>query len=231
MQNSTGKLYVIATPIGNLQDITFRAVETLKSCDLIACEDTRTSSILLNFYNIKKPLIAYHDKNETSQANFIAEQIISGKNIGLVSDAGTPTISDPGFRIVRLCRKKNLDVIPIPGASAAIAALSISGLPTDSFIFIGFPGHKNSSRLNILNKYKDIPATLIFYESCYRIMKFLTNIYDIYGPNRIVNISKEITKHHEQYCTGTIGAILEWIKTVTIKGEFVITIAPENFVL
>jgi 16S rRNA (cytidine1402-2'-O)-methyltransferase len=225
-----GKLFVIATPIGNLKDMTFRAIETLKQCALIACEDTRTSSHLLQHFAINAPLIPYHDKNEQTQANYLIKKIQEGMQVAIICDAGTPTISDPGFRIVRECKKNNIEVIPIPGANAMVAALSASGLPTNCFLFLGFPSHKENARIKILEKYATLDATLVFYESCHRIEKFLNNISNVYGPERIASLCKELTKIHETILTAPIGEILLKIKkTTTIKGEFVILIAPANY--
>lgn len=226
-----GKLYIIATPIGNLGDMTFRAVEMLKQCDIIACEDTRTSQVLFDKFDIKAQLVSYHDKNELIQAEWLAEQVEKGCNVGVVCDAGTPTISDPGFRVVKLCRNRGLNVIPIPGPSAMIAALSVSGLPSNAFLFLGFPGHKDSTRVNILKKYCDLSVTLIFYESCYRVEKFLKNIIDICGEARVISVAKEITKIHENYFSGKAIDALRWLNNTSIKGEFVILVAPSDFSL
>ncbi|MDR3317635.1 MAG: 16S rRNA (cytidine(1402)-2'-O)-methyltransferase [Puniceicoccales bacterium] len=226
-----GKLFVVATPIGNLGDIAFRAIETLKQCSIIACEDRRVSANLLKKFTIEAKLIPYHEQNELFQVTFLLGQLLEGKNIAVICDAGTPTISDPGFRIVRECKKNDIDVIPIPGPNAAITALSASGLPTNRFLFLGFPGHKESERVKILEQYKHFEATLIFYESCYRVEKFLNNIFNIYGPDRIVSVSKELTKIHETILTASVVEILKRIKNLTIKGEFVVLIASQNYIL
>jgi 16S rRNA (cytidine1402-2'-O)-methyltransferase len=227
-----GKLFVIATPIGNLGDMTFRAVETLKRCTLIACEDTRISSHLLRHFNIEVPLIPYHDRNEREQVNFLLKKMKEGGEVGLICDAGTPTISDPGFRIVRECKKSNIDVVPIPGASAMIAALSASGLPTHRFFFLGFPGHRESARIKILEQYAAADGTLICYESCHRLEKFLHDIAHVYGPERVISIGKELTKIHETILTAPVGEILLDVKkTLIIKGEFVVLIAPDHYAL
>ncbi|MDR2806906.1 MAG: 16S rRNA (cytidine(1402)-2'-O)-methyltransferase [Puniceicoccales bacterium] len=226
-----GKLFVVGTPIGNLNDITFRAIETLRQCALIACEDTRVAAHLLNRFKITATLIAYHDKNEQIQVDDLLQRIKAGTSIALICDAGTPTISDPGFRIVRACRKNNIEVTPIPGSCALTTALSASGLPTNRFLFLGFPGHKDSERIKVLGQYAAFEATLIFYESCHRIEKFLNNVLNNYGPYRIVSLCKEMTKIHEMILTAPIGDLVEKIKKITIKGEFVLLIAPPNYQL
>jgi 16S rRNA (cytidine1402-2'-O)-methyltransferase len=226
-----GQLFIVATPIGNLDDITFRAIETLKQCPIIACEDTRVSVNLLKKFNINAKLIPYHDKNESLQARYLIQKIKEGTRVAVICDAGTPTISDPGFRIVRECKKNNIDVIPIPGPCALMAALSISGLPTHRFLFIGFPGHRESERIKILEQYATVDATLIFYESCHRIEKFLNNIFNAYGPNRVISICKELTKIHEMIITAPMVEIFKSIENLVIKGEFVLLIAPSNYTL
>jgi 16S rRNA (cytidine1402-2'-O)-methyltransferase len=227
-----GKLFVVATPIGNLEDMTFRAVETLKRCTLIACEDTRTSSHLLRHFNISVPLVSYHDRNEREQVNYLLKKIEEGGEIAIICDAGTPTISDPGFRIVRECKKNDIDVVPIPGANAMIAALSASGLPTNCFFFLGFPSHKESARIKILEQYAAADGTLVCYESCHRLEKLLHNIARVYGPERVVSLGKELTKIHEMILTATVGEVLKNVKkTLIIKGEFVVLIAPARYSL
>jgi 16S rRNA (cytidine1402-2'-O)-methyltransferase len=224
-----GQLFVIGTPIGNLEDITFRAIETLRQCPLIACEDTRTSLHLLQRFNIKATLIPYHDRNESRQAKILLEKLRAGISIGLICDAGTPTLSDPGFRMVRECKKNGITVVPIPGASALTAALSAAGLPTNHFLFLGFPGHKESERIKILEKYASLEATLVFYESCHRIEKFLHNISNIYGPNRVISLCKELTKIHEKILTAPVGEVLPLLPQISLKGEFVVLVAPGDY--
>lgn len=231
MDSCLGTLFVVATPIGNLGDCTQRAIEILSRCSTIACEDTRTSSHLLHKFGIHAQLIAYHDRNEQQQTTFLLKKLQSGESIAVICDAGTPTISDPGFRIVRECQKLGIPVAPIPGANAAITALSASGLPTDRFLFLGFPGHKASTRRQLLETYCHFPATLIFHESCYRIQAFLNDIQEVMGAGRFVTIGKELTKIHETIFTKPIGQIVEKIDSIGIKGEFVVLIAPENFQL
>ena len=224
-------LFIVATPIGNLQDLSQRAVETLHNCPIIACEDTRTSRHLLEKFNIKAELIAYHDNNEIACTAVLIEKLHQGQNVAVVCDAGTPTISDPGFRIVRECQKQNILIVPIPGPNAAITALSASGLPSNQFLFLGFPGHKSSARIHLLEIYKNFPATLIFYESCHRIEKFLREIFDTLGSERVITLCKELTKLHEFIKTDTIGNFCAQFDKITPKGEFVVLIAPSNFSL
>lgn len=222
-------LYVVATPIGNLEDISYRAVECLRSCDVIACEDTRVSSKLLHKFAISKPMISYRDDNESRVCESILSYLRDSKTVCLISDAGTPCISDPGFRIVRICRKYNIDVKVIPGACAAMSALAGSGLPSDGFLFLGFLPAKTSARIKVFKKYMDFDYSLIFYESCHRILKFLNDAHSVFGDNRVVSVAKEITKIHEKFFVGNLKYIQDEIIKNAIKGEFVIIFAPERF--
>lgn len=225
------RLSVVATPIGNLSDISPRARETLASADCIACEDTRTSGNLLRRFGISRPLIACHDHNEAVSAAGIAEKIASGAHVALVCDAGTPTLSDPGFRVVRECRRRGLAVEPIPGACALIAALSASGLPTNAFAFHGFLAPKTSARRRFLEENRTAKMTLAVYESCHRIRAFAEEIAEILGGGRVVCFARELTKLHETILTGTIAEILPRLVGKNLKGEFVVLIAPADFVL
>lgn len=224
-------LYIVATPIGNLKDITFRALEILKKCDLIACEDTRVSLKLLNYFDIQKPLITYKDANEKKLAPLLLEKIKSGQKIALISDAGTPNISDPGFKCIHLCRKENIPVIPIPGPCALSTALSASGLPSHAFFFTGFLEPKKSARLRFFDNNKDYPYSIILYESCHRIMACIKDLIDVLGPDRIISIAREITKKFETFYTGPSLDVLKQIETTSQKGEFVLIIAPKSFTL
>ena len=227
-----GHLYVVATPIGNLNDLSDRARIILGSCDLIVCEDTRTCGRLLAHLEIDTPdLLSYHERNEKQRAPLIAERIASGKAVALVADAGTPTLSDPGFRLVRECRRRGLPVTPIPGASAVLAALCASGLPTHGFLFVGFLPPKKSARQRFFEKYQDFEYTLVLYESCHRIQKFMEDCVAVLGPNRMVCIAREITKRHETFHVGTSAAVKEQLKTACLKGEFVVLIADKDFQL
>ena len=202
----SGSLYVVGTPIGNLADLTRRAETTLQYVDLIAAEDTRVSQKLLNHYDIQTPLISYHDKNEIFQADKLVGRIITGKNIALISDAGTPCISDPGYRLVHLARKSNIEVVAIPGPSAAAAALSVSGIPTDRYYFEGFLPIKKG-RKTCFELLESLPATIVIYESPLRVLRTLKDIERYWG-NRVVSICRELTKIFEETSVGlTVEAI------------------------
>lgn len=226
-----GHLYIVATPIGNLSDLSIRAISILSSCDLIACEDTRVTGSLLHYLRIQKPTISYRDANEREQADFLVKELQNAKSIALVSDAGTPTISDPGFRIVRECRRLGLPVVPIPGPSALITALSASGLPTHDFRFFGFLTPKSAARKRFLEEHKQSSFTLILYESGHRIEKFMDEMLEILNPGHIVCLARELTKLHETFLVGEIATVHESFKKQSHKGEFVIIIAPNNFQL
>jgi 16S rRNA (cytidine1402-2'-O)-methyltransferase len=226
-----GHLYVVATPIGNLADLTDRARAILGAVDLVACEDTRTTGSMLTRLGLHRDLVAYHDHNEIDVAEKLAEQIAAGKSVAVVSDAGTPAISDPGFRIVRACRRRNLPVVPVPGACAVAAVLSASGLPTNGFLFAGFLISKTSARTAFLEKYREFEFTLALYESCHRIDKFAEEIVVTLGPDRVVCIAKEVTKLHETFYVGRAADVRDRLLKGSLKGEFVVLIAPADFVL
>lgn len=226
-----GHLYVVATPIGNLADLSDRARAILSAVDLVACEDTRTTGAMLTRFGLHRELVAYHDHNEMEVAEKLAGLIAQGKSIAVVSDAGTPGLSDPGFRIVRACRRRNLPVIPVPGACALIAVLSAAGLPTNGFLFAGFLPPKTSARTAFLEKYRDFDYTLALYESCHRIDKFAAEIVDVLGPERIVCIAKEVTKLHETFLIGPAADVQARLMKGSLKGEFVVLIAPKDFAL
>ena len=231
MQKETGKLFIVSTPIGNLEDITYRAVDTLRNVDLILAEDTRHSAKLISHFQISKKLIAFHDHNEKSQYMKIIEKLKDGLNIALISDAGTPLINDPGFNLVRSAKQENITVVPIPGASSPIAALSVSGLPADSFTFLGFVPTKDSDRINFLEKLKYSSGTSIFFESPSRILKTTRLIKEIYGSKRNVCLAKEISKIHETIITGDIDEIIHYLEGSSDhqKGEFVVLVGGLNF--
>ncbi|MEO0202261.1 MAG: 16S rRNA (cytidine(1402)-2'-O)-methyltransferase [candidate division WOR-3 bacterium] len=219
-----GKLFVISTPIGNLKDITIRAIETLKFVDIILCEDTRRARILLEHYDIMgKKLLSYFEGNEEKRVKEALELLRSGKNVGLISDAGTPLISDPGYRLVKACRENNIEVIPIPGPSAVISALSVSGLETDKFLFLGFISKKKKKRMDELLKYRDFEGSIVIYVSVYKVKEILDEILEILG-NRKVFIAREMTKAFEEYIYGNLLDIKQRVKE---KGEFVIVISKE----
>ena len=223
----SGKLYIISTPIGNLSDISSRALEILSSVNLIAAEDTRVSRKLLNHYKIKNKLISYNDFNENFKAKSLLGLLKNDKNIAVISDAGTPCISDPGYRIVIMALMNNIKVISIPGATSLIAALSISGLPSDKFFFEGFLPKKKglNKRMKILSK---LDATIIIFESPKRVVKTLNKILDFMG-DRVVSLCKEITKIHETTYFGRISEVLDKMSQNTIKGEFVVMVAKEGY--
>ena len=221
------KLFVVSTPIGNLKDITIRAVETLNEVDLILCEDTRTSSVLLNHFNIKKELISINAFNESKKLNFIIDKIKIHKSVALISDAGTPSISDPGVRLISACIKNGIDVISIPGPTALIAALSISGLPTDSFVFEGFIPQKKG-RQTKLKELTSEPRTVVLYESVYRIEKLIDELAE-YMPGRFIVICREITKKFEEVWRGFPQELKLNLASRTVKGEFVVVIAPKDW--
>lgn len=225
-----GTLYVVATPIGNLADLTHRALELLKKVDLVACEDTRTTGAMLTRLGLHRELTPYHEHNETEAGDRLAEQIAAGKSIAVVSDAGTPGLSDPGFRVVRACRRRGLPVVPVPGASALTAVLSASGLPTNGFLFAGFLTPKSAARITFLNKYRDFDYTVALYESCHRIDKFAAEIVEVLGADRVVCIAKEVTKLHETFFVGLAGDVQAKLAKASLKGEFVVLIAPKDFV-
>ena len=217
------KLILIPTPIGNLDDITLRAIECIKDVDLILCEDTRRSLKLMNHLEIKKPLKSFHKFNEHSMVEKIIFEIQSGIKVGLISDAGTPSISDPGYLIVKMCIDNNIDVECLPGPTALIPALAISGLPSERFTFEGFlPVKKGrSTRLQELSLEK---RTMIFYESPYKLYKTLKDFYDFFGPDREISISKELTKIFENTKRGKIRDIIDIYENKKLKGEFVIVV-------
>lgn len=216
-----GTLYIVATPIGNLQDVSPRVIETLQSVNLIACEDTRHTVKLLNHFGIQKPLQSYHDFNEQEKADALVKRLLAGDNIALVSDAGTPAISDPGYRVVRACREKEIPIVAIAGPSALTAALSASGLPSDEFLFAGFLPAKAEARRRKLRELRDLTCTLVFYEAPHRIEAMLEDLLEILG-DREACVAREITKIHEAYVFGRLAEIQTKVKAV---GEFVVIVA------
>ena len=226
-----GHLYVVATPIGNLADLTERARAILGAVDVVACEDTRTTGAMLTRLGLHRELVAYHEHNETEAAERLAGLLALGKSVAVVSDAGTPGLSDPGFRLVRACRRRNLPVVPVPGPSALVAVLSAAGLPTNGFLFAGFLPAKSAARLAFLEKHRDFDYTLALYESCHRIDKFAAEIVTVLGPDRVVCIAKEVTKLHETFLVGRSADVQARLAAMSLKGEFVVLIAPRDFVL
>lgn len=220
-------LYLVPTPIGNLEDITLRAIRILKEVNLILAEDTRKTSILLKHYEITTPVIAYHQHNEHSLTARIAERIGNGENIAIVTDAGTPGISDPGFMLVRECVAKGIPTECLPGATALIPALVNSGLPCDSFYFEGFLPHKKG-RNKIMESLKDSSKTMVFYESPFRLLKTLELFSATFGPDRKAAVSRELSKLHEENARGTLAELIAHFSASTIKGEIVIVVAGKE---
>ena len=218
------KLFIVPTPIGNLGDITFRAVETLKTVDLILAEDTRTSSKLLKHYEVDSKLESYHMHNEHQRLKAIISKIIGGKTIALISDAGTPSISDPGFLLIRECIKHNIQVECLPGATALITALVISGIPSDKFLFEGFLPTKKG-RTKRLKELVDEKKTIVFYESPYRILKTLKDFSDYFGTENNISISRELTKIYEETFRGTVKESIKHFEKNKPKGEFVLVLS------
>jgi 16S rRNA (cytidine1402-2'-O)-methyltransferase len=217
----TGTLYIVATPIGNLEDITLRAIRVLKEVALIAAEDTRHTRHLLDRYQIETQLTSYHDHNKEEKAPVLVERMLEGKSVALVSDAGTPGISDPGYFLINLAIGQKIPVVPIPGATAAVAALSVSGLPTDRFIFEGFLPAKRMARRKRLQELAKEERTIIFYEAPHKIIKTIEDMLEVFGDRRAV-ITRELTKIHEETIRGTLSDILKHVQEGTIKGEFTI---------
>lgn len=217
------KLYLVPTPIGNLNDITFRAIETLKEVDYILAEDTRQTLKLLKHFNIEKRLVAHHQHNEHKTTERIIDSLNNGETIALVSDAGTPAISDPGFLLTRECIKNDIEVECLPGATAFVPALVNSGFPCDKFVFEGFLPHKKGrqTRLNFL---KEETRTIIFYESTHRLLKTLNQFAEFFGEERLVSVSRELTKMHEETVRGTIKEVIEYYNNNVTKGEIVIVL-------
>ncbi|MEO6656148.1 MAG: 16S rRNA (cytidine(1402)-2'-O)-methyltransferase [Pyrinomonadaceae bacterium] len=218
-----GTLYLVATPIGNLQDITLRAIETLRSVDLIACEDTRHTRNLLNHFRISNRTISYHEHNEQERAEELVDRLVQGESIAIVSDAGTPGICDPGFRIVQRAIEIGAAVVPIPGAAAFVNAVIVSGLATDSIFFGGFLPSKKGERQKRLEEVKGIPATLMFYETPHRLAKSLVDCLEILG-DREAAVARELTKLHEEIARGSLTELALQYSNVPVKGEVVLVI-------
>jgi len=219
-----GTLYLVATPIGNLEDITLRALRTLRECDVIAAEDTRRTGQLLKHFEISKPLLSYFQFNEAKRSEEIIERLGRGEKIALVTDAGTPGISDPGERVVQAALAAGFRVEAVPGACALVAALTASGLPTDEFHFIGFLPHKSGQRRKQLEALQHFAGTLVLYESPYRIEKLLAELVEIF-PDRQVVLARELTKKFEEFLRGTPAELTEATKQRSLKGEFVVLVA------
>jgi len=217
------KLYVVPTPIGNLEDITLRAIRVLKESAIILSEDTRTSGFLLKHFEIKAPLWSHHKFNEHRTVEQIAERIASGQNISLISDAGTPGISDPGFLLIRTCIEKGIEVECLPGATAFVPALVSSGLPCDRFVFEGFLPQKKG-RMKRIEALKEEERTIVFYESPFRLVKLLQQLAEVLGTERRCSVSREITKLHEETVRGTVSELISHFETKGVKGEIVVVV-------
>ena len=226
-----GQLTLVAAPIGNLGDMTPRAIETLKTVDSIACEDTRVTGKLLSKLGIEKtsPLLSYREENEKHMALELADRIEAGEQIALISDAGMPAISDPGFRLVRECRKRGLRVSTAPGLTAATTALALSGLPTNGFLYVGFLPPKSAARKRFFESKREFEYTIIVYESCHRIAKFLNDVVEVLGEDRCISVGRELTKLDETVHTGTASKVRDRVAKGSQKGEFVVCIAKHGF--
>jgi 16S rRNA (cytidine1402-2'-O)-methyltransferase len=217
-------LYLVATPIGNLEDITLRALRVLKEADVIACEDTRQTQKLLNHYAIAKRTVSYHEHNEMTRAAELVVELEQGARVALVSDAGMPAISDPGYRLVALAVRHGIPVVPVPGASAFVAALAASGLPTDSFRFSGFLPAKAGQRRQVLEEIKSSPRTQIFYEAPHRLLEALRDVVEVLGPGRPVVVAREVTKIHEEFVRGRAEEVLEKLDGREVRGEITLLV-------
>ena len=220
---TSGTLYLVATPIGNMEDMTFRAVRVLKECDVVAAEDTRRTGQLLKHFDLSKPMLSYFQFNEAKRSEEILERLHRGEKVALVTDAGSPGISDPGERVVRAVREAGLRVESVPGPCALVAALTASGLPTDEFHFIGFLPHKSGQRRKQLEALKQFAGTLVLYESPYRIEKLLVELAEVF-PERQIVLARELTKKFEEFLHGTPAELLEVTKKRSLKGEFVVMV-------
>jgi len=220
-----GTLYLVATPIGNLEDITLRALRVLRECDVVAAEDTRRTGQLLKHFEISRPLLSYFQFNEAKRSEEIIDRLRRGEKVALVTDAGSPGISDPGERVVKAALTAGFRVESVPGACALVAALTASGLPTDEFHFIGFLPHKSGQRQTQLESLKNVPGTLLFYESPYRIEKLLGELNEVF-PDRQVVLARELTKKFEEYLRGQPKELLAICQKRTLKGEFVVMVEP-----
>lgn len=222
------ELYIVATPIGNLSDITYRAVETLKSVDFIAAEDTRHTKRLCDHYDIDTNLVSFHAHSSDAKSEALVERLLKGESAALVSDAGTPCISDPGFKLVKRAAAAGIKVVPLPGPSALTTLISASGFPTDAFTFHGFLPHKKG-RQTLINSFKDAKHCHIFYESVHRFPKLLNELNHLIASERSICVGRELTKIHEEIWRGTVGQALEHFTAENTRGEFVVIVAPEKF--
>jgi 16S rRNA (cytidine1402-2'-O)-methyltransferase len=222
-----GVLYVVGTPIGNLEDVTLRALRILKEVDLIACEDTRWSNKMLDHYGIKTPTISYHGHNEMVRAQELLARLEEGTSIALVTDAGTPVISDPGFQLIRLAIRREIPIVPVPGPSALVVALAAAGLPADKFLFVGFLPAKTLARRRALVEMKSVSETLVLFEAPHRIIEMLEDAREVLGDREAV-LAREVTKIHEEFVRGSISHIRDQLKKTPPKGEITVVIGPRN---
>jgi len=227
-QTKPGTLYVVATPIGNLEDITFRAVRILKEADLVACDDTRHTAKLLQHYGIEKPTVSYHEHNEAARAEELVAKLEEGLNIAQVSDAGMPGISDPGYRVIKLAIEHGVKEVPIPGASALVAAVAASGLPTDSFQFLGFLPARSGERRTLLESVRHAQQTIVVYEAPHRIAETMKDIVELLGAERPVVLARELTKVHEEFIRGHASEILQRVEKHELKGEMTLLIGKSE---
>lgn len=227
-ETKKGALYVVATPIGNLEDITFRAVRVLKEADLIACEDTRHTAKLLRHYGIEKPTVSYHEHNEAARAEELVAKVEQGLNVAQVSDAGMPGISDPGYRVIKLAIERGISVVPVPGPSALIAALAASGLPTDSFQFHGFLPARSGERRTLLESFRAVENTVVVYEAPHRIAETMKDIVELLGADRRVALARELTKVHEEFVRGSATEVLSRVQAHEPKGEITLLIGKQE---
>src|SRR5690625_482593 len=227
-ESNLGTLYLVPTPIGNLDDMTFRAVQTLKEVDLVACEDTRVTQKLLNHFEIDTAKVSYHEHNVHAQTNELIRDLLDGKNIAQVSDAGMPSISDPGVELVAAAVTQNIPVVPLPGANAALTALIASGLAPQPFTFYGFLSRKKSELNEELEQLKDKTETLMFYESPHRLVRFLKELVNVFGEERKVVLARELTKRYEEFIRGTAKEVLDWADETELRGEFGVLVAGND---
>lgn len=227
-ESNLGTLYLVPTPIGNLDDMTFRAVQTLKEVDLVACEDTRVTQKLLNHFEIDTAKVSYHEHNVHAQTNELIRDLLEGKNIAQVSDAGMPSISDPGVELVAAAVAQNIPVVPLPGANAALTALIASGLAPQPFTFYGFLSRKKSELNEELEQLKDKTETLMFYESPHRLVRFLKELMNVFGEERKVVLARELTKRYEEFIRGRAKEVLDWADETELRGEFVVLVAGND---
>lgn len=222
-QEGKGILYVVATPIGNLEDLSDRTKRILQEVDVIAAEDTRHSKKLLHYLGISTPLLSYHEHNERQRAEHLIKRLEQGDSIALVSDAGMPGISDPGYILVQMATKKQIPVVPIPGPNAALSALACSGLPTDAFLFLGFLPREKKGRRDMIQKWKDFSETMVFYESPHRLEKTLADMWEIWGERQVA-IARELTKKHEEWLRGSLSEVKNYIQKYGARGEYTLII-------